>query len=106
MIGVVAITWISGLDYIVVGWKQLRGRGDFARADVVRLVGALAMPILLFAVLVYTRRRAGRSSRSSRSSSPSAASTICCRTTRSRRWPSPGAAGSSASAVCSAARCS
>jgi CDP-diacylglycerol--glycerol-3-phosphate 3-phosphatidyltransferase len=48
----VAITWISGLDYIAVGWKQLRGRGDFSRADGVRLIGALALPGLLFANLV------------------------------------------------------
>lgn len=54
MLGVVAITWVSGLDYIVVGWPKLRARGDFARADFVRLVGALAMPMLLFAVLVET----------------------------------------------------
>ncbi len=54
MIGVVAITWISGIDYIVVGWKQLRGRGDFSRADGVRLLGALAVPILTFSVLVHT----------------------------------------------------
>lgn len=54
MIGVVAITWISGLDYIAIGWKQLRGRGDFRRADAVRLVGSLALPILLFSVLHYT----------------------------------------------------
>jgi CDP-diacylglycerol--glycerol-3-phosphate 3-phosphatidyltransferase len=49
---VVAITWISGLDYLVVGWKQLRGRGDFSPSDGVRLVGALALPILLYWVLV------------------------------------------------------
>jgi CDP-diacylglycerol--glycerol-3-phosphate 3-phosphatidyltransferase len=54
MIGIVAITWISGIDYIVGGWKQLRGRGDFTRADGVRLLGSLTLPILLFAVLVYT----------------------------------------------------
>jgi CDP-diacylglycerol--glycerol-3-phosphate 3-phosphatidyltransferase len=54
MIGIVGITWISGLDYIAVGWKQLRGRGDFARADGVRLLGSLTLPILLFAVLAYT----------------------------------------------------
>ena len=54
MLGVVAITWASGLDYIVVGWPKLRARGDFARADFVRLVGAIAMPALLFAVLVET----------------------------------------------------
>lgn len=54
MIGVVAITWISGLDYLLIGWRQLRGRGDFALADGVRLVGAISMPVLLFAVLVHT----------------------------------------------------
>ena len=32
----------------------LRGRGDFAKADAVRLIGALAMPALLFGVLVET----------------------------------------------------
>ncbi len=54
MIAVVGLTWISGLDYIAVGWKQLRGRGDFAMADGVRLLGALALPALLFTVLVET----------------------------------------------------
>jgi CDP-diacylglycerol--glycerol-3-phosphate 3-phosphatidyltransferase len=52
MFYVVAITWISGIDYLVVGWKQLRGRGDFSRSDGVRLIGALALPILLYRVLV------------------------------------------------------
>jgi len=54
MIGVLALTWISGLDYIAVGWKQLRGRADFRRADTVRLIGALSVPILAYAVLEYT----------------------------------------------------
>ena len=54
MVGIVGITWISGLDYVVVGWKQLRGRGDFRRADGVRLIGSFTLPILTFAVLVYT----------------------------------------------------
>jgi CDP-diacylglycerol--glycerol-3-phosphate 3-phosphatidyltransferase len=54
MIAVVGLTWISGIDYIVVGWKQLRGRGDFTWSDGVRLIGALALPGLLFAVLVQT----------------------------------------------------
>jgi CDP-diacylglycerol--glycerol-3-phosphate 3-phosphatidyltransferase len=54
MIAVVGLTWASGIDYIVIGWKQLRGRGDFAKADAVRLIGALALPALLFAVLVKT----------------------------------------------------
>jgi cardiolipin synthase len=54
MIGVVAITWISGLDYIIVGWPKLRAHGDFNKADGVRLLGALLLPVLLFAVLVQT----------------------------------------------------
>ncbi len=54
MIAVVGLTWISGLDYIVAGWKQLRGRGDFTKADGVRLIGALALPALVFAVLIET----------------------------------------------------
>jgi len=55
MIYVVILTWVSGIDYIVGGWKQLRARGDFTRADGVRLLGSLTLPILLFAVLVYTK---------------------------------------------------
>src|SRR5215475_166627 len=47
MFYVVALTWISGIDYLVIGWRQLRGRGDFSRADAVRLVGALVLPLLL-----------------------------------------------------------
>jgi CDP-diacylglycerol--glycerol-3-phosphate 3-phosphatidyltransferase len=54
MLAVVAITWISGLDYIIVGFPKLRAKGDFNRADAVRLIGAVAMPCLLFAVLVKT----------------------------------------------------
>jgi CDP-diacylglycerol--glycerol-3-phosphate 3-phosphatidyltransferase len=54
MIGILAITWISGLDYIFGGWKQLRAHADFRRADGVRLLGSLTLPVLLFAVLVYT----------------------------------------------------
>ncbi len=54
MIGIVGITWISGLDYIVQGWPKLRAHGDFSRADFVRILGSLMLPILLFAVLVYT----------------------------------------------------
>jgi CDP-diacylglycerol--glycerol-3-phosphate 3-phosphatidyltransferase len=54
MYAIVAVTWFSGLDYVVVGLQQLRGRGDFDRADAVRLVGAITVPALLFAVLVRT----------------------------------------------------
>jgi len=54
MILVVCVTWLSGLDYVMVGVRELRGRGDFGRADVVRILGALALPCLIFAVLVKT----------------------------------------------------
>lgn len=54
MLAVVAITWLSGLDYVLVGMRELRGRGDFGRKDVVRIVGALALPCLVFAALVET----------------------------------------------------
>jgi cardiolipin synthase len=54
MLGVVGITWLSGLDYVVVGWRQLRGRGDFTKADAVRILGAFTVPSLVFAVMVET----------------------------------------------------
>jgi cardiolipin synthase (CMP-forming) len=54
MITVVVITWLSGLDYVLVGVRQLRGRGDFGARDTVRLVGAVALPCLIFAALVET----------------------------------------------------
>jgi CDP-diacylglycerol--glycerol-3-phosphate 3-phosphatidyltransferase len=52
MFMIVAITWISGFDYVLVGWRQLRGRGDFARADGVRIIGGLALPMLAYPVLI------------------------------------------------------
>jgi CDP-diacylglycerol--glycerol-3-phosphate 3-phosphatidyltransferase len=54
MIAVVVITWLSGLDYVLVGVRQLRGRGDFGGRDVVRITGAIALPCLIFAALVQT----------------------------------------------------
>ena len=54
MIVIVCLTWLSGLDYVVVGLRQLRGRGDFSRSDAVRLIGAIALPCLIFAVLAET----------------------------------------------------
>ncbi len=54
---IVGITWISGFDYIRQGVKQLRGNSiDKAidQADIVRMVGAIALPCLLFATLVLT----------------------------------------------------
>ncbi len=54
MLFIVGLTWLSGLDYIIVGWPKLRARGDFRRADGVRLLGAITVPTTLFAVLVKT----------------------------------------------------
>ncbi len=54
MIFVVGITWLSGLDYVMVGWRELRGRADFSRSDFVRIVGSISVPTLVFAVLVET----------------------------------------------------
>jgi CDP-diacylglycerol--glycerol-3-phosphate 3-phosphatidyltransferase len=54
MYGVVAITWISAFDYFAIGMKQLRGRGDVGRQDMVRIIGALLVPALVFAVLART----------------------------------------------------
>jgi cardiolipin synthase len=48
---VVGVTWLSGVDYIAVALRELRGRGDFGRADVARIVGALVLPASIFAVL-------------------------------------------------------
>lgn len=52
MIIVVALTWISGIDYFVGAFKQLRGRGDLGSFDLARLLGALAVPCTMFAALV------------------------------------------------------
>ncbi|MBE7452299.1 MAG: CDP-alcohol phosphatidyltransferase family protein [Kofleriaceae bacterium] len=49
---IVIITWVSGIDYVVGGWNHLRGRGDFNRADAVRLASAVVLPVAVFAALV------------------------------------------------------
>ncbi len=54
MYAVVAATWISGIDYLVVGVRQLRDRAPLDAGDWVRLAGAVALPALLVAVLVRT----------------------------------------------------
>lgn len=48
---IVAITWLSGIDYVVAGFRQLRGRGDFNRSDAVRLVSSVTLPLAVFAAL-------------------------------------------------------
>lgn len=54
MIAIVGITWLSGVDYVVVGVRELRGRGDLGRQDLVRIIGAVTLPCLIFAALVET----------------------------------------------------
>jgi len=49
-----AATWASGVDYFVAGMREMRGRGDLNRSDVVRIIGALAIPSLAVAVVVAT----------------------------------------------------
>jgi CDP-diacylglycerol--glycerol-3-phosphate 3-phosphatidyltransferase len=46
LIVVAAITWASGLDYIVVAVRELAGAQDFHMFDLWRMVGALTVPIL------------------------------------------------------------
>lgn len=48
MLLVVAMTWISGLDYMVGGTRTLFRRGDVRRADMVRIVGSIAIPVAVF----------------------------------------------------------
>ncbi len=48
---IVAITWLSGIDYVVAGWTQLRGRGDFNRSDAVRMISSVVLPLAVFAAL-------------------------------------------------------
>lgn len=51
---IVAITWLSGFDYVLAGWKQLRGRGDFNRSDAIRMLSSVALPLAVFAALAET----------------------------------------------------
>lgn len=51
---IVGLTWVSGLDYLVGGLPRLYEAGGFGRADVVRLLGALAIPLLAVFGLVHT----------------------------------------------------
>ncbi len=54
MVVVVAATWLSGIDYLLVAVRQLRGRGDFGRADAVRLIGGALLPVAVFVALVLS----------------------------------------------------
>lgn len=52
---VVAVTWASAFDYFAAALERLSGKDDFGVADVVRIVGAIALPSIIIAVLVWTR---------------------------------------------------
>jgi cardiolipin synthase (CMP-forming) len=47
-----ALTWASGLDYLVGGLSRLRAAGGFGRADAVRMLASVALPVLLVAALI------------------------------------------------------
>ncbi|HEU5055107.1 MAG TPA: CDP-alcohol phosphatidyltransferase family protein [Kofleriaceae bacterium] len=49
-----ALTWVSGLDYLVGGLPRLRAAGGFGRADAVRVVAAGALPILALLLVIET----------------------------------------------------
>ena len=49
----VAVTWLSGADYLLAAFPQLRAAGDFNRSDAVRLLGALTLPILAVIVVLH-----------------------------------------------------
>ncbi len=51
---VLGVTWLSGLGYLIGSLPKLYEAGGFHRADVVRLLGAITMPVLAFSVLVLT----------------------------------------------------
>lgn len=51
---VVGLTWVSGADYLLVGYPKLRRSGDFGRADAVRVLGALALPLAVAFCMVRT----------------------------------------------------
>lgn len=45
-ITVTAITWGTALDYVSVAWKVLARARDFHALDVVRIIGAVTIPVL------------------------------------------------------------
>ncbi len=46
MFVVLVVTWLSGFDYFTSGVKMLRSRGDLDRADYIRYIGAIGLPII------------------------------------------------------------
>ena len=52
LIAIVALTWLSGADYLLGGFPKLKQAGDFAKADFVRILGAAALPITVIWCLI------------------------------------------------------
>ncbi len=50
----VAITWLSGTDYLITAFATLRKAKDFSRFDLVRVLSAISIPVLGVLVLVQT----------------------------------------------------
>jgi CDP-diacylglycerol--glycerol-3-phosphate 3-phosphatidyltransferase len=47
MVMIVLLTWVSGVDYLIGAFKKLT---NFARADFVRVVSAITLPVMIFLV--------------------------------------------------------
>jgi CDP-diacylglycerol--glycerol-3-phosphate 3-phosphatidyltransferase len=54
LLTVTALTWASALDYIVGGLPRLRAAKAWGRADGVRLVGGIALPVALIGALGWS----------------------------------------------------
>jgi len=54
MVMIVALTWVSGIDYLIGGVKKLREHGDFGRADLVRVLSGITIPVMVFLVITQT----------------------------------------------------
>lgn len=57
VVAIVALTWLSAVDYFTAGVRELaaRGRPGWSPADAARVAGAIALPGLVIAVVVVTR---------------------------------------------------
>lgn len=52
LVALVGVTWISGIDYLAVAWRDIGLRG-LKRFDLVRVAGAVALPFTAIAALVH-----------------------------------------------------
>lgn len=53
--GLVVVTWASGVDYFVSGLRALPSRGGLDRADAVRVLSAVVLPLVVVAALVVAK---------------------------------------------------